>query len=88
MLLIFQQSWNAFENPIGQLPLESIFLQSSEQVPVQNPSSVADQYLGLRVPEDSEPPIPSVQSPASVSSYVSPVIPVMVCSFSFVLALF
>ncbi|XP_017248004.1 probable ADP-ribosylation factor GTPase-activating protein AGD14 isoform X1 [Daucus carota subsp. sativus] len=45
------QSWNAFDNLDEQLPFEKDYQQSSEQVAVQNPSSFADGYMGIRVSE-------------------------------------
>lgn len=89
-----QLSWNAFENPIGQLPFESIYQQSSEQVALQNPSSIADQYIGLIESEDlnkdgiqsaytdSGLPIFSFQSHESISSNALPVRPVMAGALS------
>ncbi|XAR69519.1 hypothetical protein NMG60_11001137 [Bertholletia excelsa] len=46
------QSWNAFEDPPGQLPLGSI-QQSNEEVSKHAASSTLNQYLGVRVSKAS-----------------------------------
>ncbi|XP_059647248.1 probable ADP-ribosylation factor GTPase-activating protein AGD14 [Cornus florida] len=81
------QSWNAFEDSIGQPPLGGI-QQSREQVAMHK-SSTADQYLGLGISEDlnkngiqravldNGPPFPSVPSHVSGSTYSSSALPLM-----------
>uniref|UniRef100_A0A5B7ACA0 Putative ADP-ribosylation factor GTPase-activating protein AGD14 n=1 Tax=Davidia involucrata TaxID=16924 RepID=A0A5B7ACA0_DAVIN len=82
------QSWNAFEDSVGHLPLEGSQL-SREQVAVHKPSSTADQYLCLRASEDfnkdgigsaasdSGTPIPIVPSHVNGSSYAPSALPLM-----------
>ncbi|XP_057507305.1 probable ADP-ribosylation factor GTPase-activating protein AGD14 isoform X2 [Actinidia eriantha] len=76
------QSWNAFEDPTGNLPLRNI-QQSTEEVAVNAPSrTTVNQHLSgiygdgiQRAALDSGPPIPSVPLHVNGSSYTPPSIP-------------
>ncbi|KAK2966002.1 hypothetical protein RJ640_011620 [Escallonia rubra] len=82
------QSWNAFTDSTGHLPIQSFQQQSKEQVAVHNPPYVADQYLDLKVSEGfvnggnqgaslaNGPPIFGVPSHASMA-YTSSAFPVL-----------
>ncbi|KAK3036218.1 hypothetical protein RJ639_030374, partial [Escallonia herrerae] len=82
------QSWNAFTDSAGHLPIQSFQQQSKEQVAVHNPPYVADQYLDLKVSEDfvndgnqgaflaNAPPIFGVPSHASMA-YPSSAFPIL-----------
>ncbi|KAA8516290.1 hypothetical protein F0562_016583 [Nyssa sinensis] len=82
------QSWNAFEDSVGHLPLDGS-QQSREQVAVHQPYSTADQYscLGLsedlnkdgigRAISDSGTPITIVPSHVNGSSYAPAALPLM-----------
>ncbi|KAK2987700.1 hypothetical protein RJ640_002495 [Escallonia rubra] len=82
------QSWNAFTDSAGHLPIQSFQQQSKEQVAVHNPPYVADQYLDLKVSEGcvnsrnqgasiaNGPPIFGVPSHAAMA-YTSSAFPVL-----------